>query len=228
MVPGGPACGLLMPGDILVRLNGELVVNFVMMEGVLDESVGGEVEMEVERAFETKVMKLTVQDLHLITPSMFFQVCLVSFFVCCVSPFFGFFIAIFFIAIFTFFFFFQRLTFLPLLKVSRAVLHPTSYQQARHYNLKVGSVYVASSGYMFARVSPLLLCVCLCVKLIILYDCVGFGEKLKKKIIIIFLTPPPPPLLSPIRSPSPPNPSSNPSTTPPSPPSKTPSKPSPP
>ena len=46
---------------------------------MLDDRVGGEVEVEVERAFETVVVKLQVQDLHSITPSMFFQV-LISYF----------------------------------------------------------------------------------------------------------------------------------------------------
>ena len=62
-----------------MRVNGELVGDFVALEEVLDSSVGGEVEVEVERHFESVVVKVGVQDLHEITPSMFFQVCLVVF-----------------------------------------------------------------------------------------------------------------------------------------------------
>ena len=49
VVPGGPADGLLEPGDVLVRLQGEVVVHFLPMEGLLDDRVGQRVNVEVER-----------------------------------------------------------------------------------------------------------------------------------------------------------------------------------
>jgi len=37
------------------------------------------------------------------------------------------------------------------LEISSGVVHPLSYQQAKNYNLPVGGVYMAASGYMFTR-----------------------------------------------------------------------------
>ena len=49
VVPGGPADGLLEPGDVLVRLQGQVVVHFLPMEALLDGHVGQRVTAEVER-----------------------------------------------------------------------------------------------------------------------------------------------------------------------------------
>ena len=46
---GSPAESSLQPGDILVRINGELVTTFDPLAEVLDESVGKRVSVEVER-----------------------------------------------------------------------------------------------------------------------------------------------------------------------------------
>ena len=71
-VPGGPANKHLEPGDILVRVNGEIVTNFSKLETMLDDSVGKLIDLEVERgAVPVKVTDLKVQDLHSITPDSF-------------------------------------------------------------------------------------------------------------------------------------------------------------
>jgi predicted metalloprotease with PDZ domain len=49
VVPGGPADGVLEPGDVLVRLQGRVVVHFLPMEALLDDHVGRCVTVEVER-----------------------------------------------------------------------------------------------------------------------------------------------------------------------------------
>ena len=49
VVPGGPADGLLEPGDVLVRLQGQVVVHFLPMEALLDGHAGQRVTAEVER-----------------------------------------------------------------------------------------------------------------------------------------------------------------------------------
>ena len=36
VIPGSPAAGNLAPGDILLRINGELVTEFVPLEAILD------------------------------------------------------------------------------------------------------------------------------------------------------------------------------------------------
>ena len=61
-VPGGPAHEKLQPGDVLVRVDGELVTTFVPLEAILDraltlagadegsgEASGGKVRVQVER-----------------------------------------------------------------------------------------------------------------------------------------------------------------------------------
>jgi S1-C subfamily serine protease len=49
VVPGGPADGVLEPGDVLVGLEGRAVVHFQPLEALLDACVGGSVAVEVER-----------------------------------------------------------------------------------------------------------------------------------------------------------------------------------
>ena len=45
--PGSPSEGVLEPGDVLVRVNGQPVAEFNPLEQVLDENVGNKVELEV-------------------------------------------------------------------------------------------------------------------------------------------------------------------------------------
>ncbi|XP_071738914.1 protease Do-like 7 [Rutidosis leptorrhynchoides] len=49
VVPGGPAFNHLKSGDVLVRMNGQVITRFLMMEIILDDSVGDNVELEFER-----------------------------------------------------------------------------------------------------------------------------------------------------------------------------------
>jgi len=73
IVPGGPADGLLRPGDIVTRIDGELVTAFIPIEAVLDDRVGRGVQVEVERGGETKQVELVVGDLHAITPDRYLE-----------------------------------------------------------------------------------------------------------------------------------------------------------
>ena len=73
IVPGGPADGILEPGDVLLRLGGARVADFVGVESVLDESVGQKVMFEIQRGGVTKTLELTVQDLHEITPHAYLE-----------------------------------------------------------------------------------------------------------------------------------------------------------
>ena len=40
VIPDSPAAGKLAPGDILIRINGELVTEFVPLAAILDDNVG--------------------------------------------------------------------------------------------------------------------------------------------------------------------------------------------
>ena len=60
-------------GDILIRINGELVTEFVPLARVLDDNVDKDVEVEVERGGRRITEKVTVTDLHAITPDEFLE-----------------------------------------------------------------------------------------------------------------------------------------------------------
>ncbi|KAK1279931.1 Protease Do-like 7 [Acorus gramineus] len=49
VVPGGPAHKKMEPGDVLVRVNGEVLTQFLKLEMILDDSVGRKVELHMER-----------------------------------------------------------------------------------------------------------------------------------------------------------------------------------
>ena len=71
VLPGSRSEDVLQPGDILLRVNGRIVAQFEPLEEVLDSSVGGEVEVELERGGKLVSAKLPVGDLHSITPSAY-------------------------------------------------------------------------------------------------------------------------------------------------------------
>ena len=73
VLPGGPADGTLQPGDVLVRVNGKLVSEFEPLEQVIDDGVGGTVELDLERGGKPVSAKLSVGDLHAITPSAYLE-----------------------------------------------------------------------------------------------------------------------------------------------------------
>ncbi|KAI3785216.1 hypothetical protein L1987_44331 [Smallanthus sonchifolius] len=74
VVPGGPSCKHMEPGDVLVRMNGEVITQFLKIETLLDNSVGQNVELEFERGGTSLTVQLVVEDLHSITPNYFLEV----------------------------------------------------------------------------------------------------------------------------------------------------------
>ena len=73
VLPGSPSSGVLQPGDILVRMNGRYVTQFEPLEALLDDTVGGTVELSLERGGQTITAKLPITDLHAITPDSYLQ-----------------------------------------------------------------------------------------------------------------------------------------------------------
>ena len=73
LIAGSPAGQVLEPGDILVRIDGELVTEFVPLAATLDAHVGKSVDVEVQRGGRTLVETLQVSDLHGITPDEYLQ-----------------------------------------------------------------------------------------------------------------------------------------------------------
>ncbi len=74
VVPEGPAEGKLQPGDVLVRIEGELVSSFRPLADALDDRVGREITLDVERGGEPIRVSLQVGDLHAITPRSYLEV----------------------------------------------------------------------------------------------------------------------------------------------------------
>ncbi|KAI7528741.1 Pro-apoptotic serine, partial [Hortaea werneckii] len=74
VLPKGPAHEKLEEGDVLVKVNGELLTQFAKLDDVLDSSVGGKVNLLVQRGDEDIEVELDVGDLHAITPDRFVSV----------------------------------------------------------------------------------------------------------------------------------------------------------
>ncbi|XP_059641994.1 protease Do-like 7 [Cornus florida] len=74
VVPGGPSHNLLEPGDVLVRMNGDVITQFLKLETLLDDGVGQKIELQIERGGTPLTVDLVVQDLHSITPDHFLEV----------------------------------------------------------------------------------------------------------------------------------------------------------
>ncbi len=74
VVDGGPANDLLQPGDILLRINGEMVASFVPLAEILDDSVGKSLQLDIRRGDETRQVDVTVGDLMAITPDRYLEV----------------------------------------------------------------------------------------------------------------------------------------------------------
>ena len=74
VIPGSPADGQLKPGDILVRINGDLVTEFVPLAAILDANVGEAIDLELERGGAAVAATVVVDDLHAITPSEYIEV----------------------------------------------------------------------------------------------------------------------------------------------------------
>jgi len=73
VIPDSPAAGKLAPGDILIRVNGKLITEFVPLEAILDGHVGQEVEIEIERGGKQLTHAIQVNDLHSITPDEYLE-----------------------------------------------------------------------------------------------------------------------------------------------------------
>eukprot|EP01136_Pigoraptor_vietnamica_P045741 Opistho-1_new@24078 len=72
-VPKGPGDGPLQAGDVLVRVQNKRVNSFVVLEGMLDDAVGQEIVVDVERGGEPITSRITVQDLHSIVPTSYLE-----------------------------------------------------------------------------------------------------------------------------------------------------------
>ena len=72
--PGSPADGRIAVGDILVGIDGRPVADFDALADALDGRVGGTLELDLERGGRPLQEKLSVDDLHAITPDRYLEV----------------------------------------------------------------------------------------------------------------------------------------------------------
>lgn len=79
VLPQGPADKQLEEGDVLIKVNGEILTQFVRLDDILDSSVGRKVKILVQRGGQDVEVKLEVGDLHAITPDRFVTVAGASF-----------------------------------------------------------------------------------------------------------------------------------------------------
>jgi hypothetical protein len=79
VLPEGPADTKVSEGDILVKVNGELLTQFIRLDDILDSSVGEIVKLVVQRGGEDIEVEISVADLHGITPDRFVTVTGASF-----------------------------------------------------------------------------------------------------------------------------------------------------
>lgn len=74
ILPEGPSDKLIEEGDVLVKVNGQLLTQFVVLDNILDNSVGQKVKLLLQRGGEDVEVEIEVGDLHKITPDRFVTV----------------------------------------------------------------------------------------------------------------------------------------------------------
>lgn len=79
VLPQGPADGALEEGDVLIKINGEILTQFVRLDDILDSSVGNIVKILVQRGGKDVEVDIEVGNLHAITPDRFVTVAGASF-----------------------------------------------------------------------------------------------------------------------------------------------------
>lgn len=79
VLPEGPADGKLRVGDVLIKVNDEILTQFIRLDEILDTSVGQKIKVLVQRGGEDVEVELEVGDLHKITPDRFVTVTGASF-----------------------------------------------------------------------------------------------------------------------------------------------------
>lgn len=79
VLPEGPSDLKLEEGDVLLKVNGELLTQFVRLDDILDSSVGQTVSLLIQRGGENLEVEIDVGDLHKITPDRFVSVAGASF-----------------------------------------------------------------------------------------------------------------------------------------------------
>lgn len=79
VLPSGPSDNKIEEGDVLVKVNGELITQFIRLDDFLDSNVGKSIKVQLQRGGEDVEVDIEVGDLHSITPDRFVSVAGASF-----------------------------------------------------------------------------------------------------------------------------------------------------
>ena len=79
VLPEGPSDTKIEEGDVLIKVNGELLTQFVRLDDILDKNVSEKVKLLLQRGGEDVEVEVEVGNLHKITPDQFVSVAGASF-----------------------------------------------------------------------------------------------------------------------------------------------------
>ncbi|KAK7418369.1 hypothetical protein QQX98_003989 [Neonectria punicea] len=79
VLPQGPSDHKIMEGDVLIKVNGELITQFIRLDDILDSNVGNTIKVHLQRGGQDVEVDIEVGDLHKITPDRFVSVAGASF-----------------------------------------------------------------------------------------------------------------------------------------------------
>ena len=79
VLPEGPSHNLVEEGDVLIKVNGELITQFIRLDDILDSNVGNSVKLLLLRGGEEIEVEIKTGNLHQITPDRFLSVAGASF-----------------------------------------------------------------------------------------------------------------------------------------------------
>jgi S1-C subfamily serine protease len=74
ILPDGPSHNKVEEGDVLIKVNGEMLTQFIRLDDILDSTVGKTVKLLLLRGGEEVEVEIEVGDLHAITPDRFVSV----------------------------------------------------------------------------------------------------------------------------------------------------------
>ncbi|KAI0022639.1 Pro-apoptotic serine protease NMA111 [Xylariomycetidae sp. FL0641] len=79
VLPDGPSYNKIEEGDVLLKINGEMITQFIRLDDILDSSVGKTIRVSLQRGGEDIDVDIEVGNLHDITPDRFVTVAGASF-----------------------------------------------------------------------------------------------------------------------------------------------------
>ncbi|KAJ4389708.1 hypothetical protein N0V93_007180 [Gnomoniopsis smithogilvyi] len=74
ILPEGPSHNKIQEGDVLIKVNDELITSFTRLDEIMDSSVGKSITLLLQRGSAEIEVQIEVGDLHAITPDRFVSV----------------------------------------------------------------------------------------------------------------------------------------------------------